>query len=155
MLQQYVPNVSTVSVLCCSKCFRVAFCKCFYLDVTYAFTYTLRVYVSDVSYVFHTYVAFKCFMLHVFHTYVACFHVASVCQGVQGVMVARHGCQGIGRGELGADERGVLGPAVGARQGWSACAKRDERPQIEADRAGCVRGESFGRAGMHNKSCPC
>ena len=29
LLQEYVPNVSSVSVLCCSKCFLVASCKCF------------------------------------------------------------------------------------------------------------------------------
>jgi hypothetical protein len=31
MLQQYVLNVSTVFVLCCSKCFNFVSCKCFYL----------------------------------------------------------------------------------------------------------------------------
>jgi hypothetical protein len=29
MLQDYVLNVLSVSVLCCSKCFLVASCKCF------------------------------------------------------------------------------------------------------------------------------
>jgi hypothetical protein len=29
MLQKYVPNVSSVLVLCCNKCFHVASCKCF------------------------------------------------------------------------------------------------------------------------------
>jgi hypothetical protein len=29
ILQEYVPMISTVSVLCCSNCFHVTSCKCF------------------------------------------------------------------------------------------------------------------------------
>jgi len=39
MLQQYVPNVLNVSVLCCNKCFHVASCKCFYLMLHMFHTY--------------------------------------------------------------------------------------------------------------------
>jgi hypothetical protein len=35
MLQEYVRNVLAVLVLCCNKCFHVASCKCFYLNVAY------------------------------------------------------------------------------------------------------------------------
>jgi hypothetical protein len=35
MLQQYVPNVLSVSVLCCNKYFHIASCKYFDLEVAY------------------------------------------------------------------------------------------------------------------------
>jgi hypothetical protein len=46
MLQQYVPNVLVVSVLCYSKCFFML--QLFYLDVAYV-SHMLQTYVPNVS----------------------------------------------------------------------------------------------------------
>jgi hypothetical protein len=51
MLQEYVPIVLGVSVLCCSKCFHVIFKKVFHVC-------KLQVFYLDVAYV--SYTCFKC-----------------------------------------------------------------------------------------------
>jgi hypothetical protein len=65
--------------------------------------------------------------IHLFHIVrVSC---CSESQGARGVMVARNGCWvRMVRGELRAGGRGARG----------ACVGQDERPRIEADRAGCA-----------------
>jgi hypothetical protein len=97
MLQEYVANNTALPVLCCSKCFHVASCKCFYLDITYI-SHVCHKSMFEIFHMFRMYVALKCFILHVFH----------VARGAQRVMVARHGYQrmrrwrAIGRGAMGA-----------------------------------------------------
>ena len=75
----YVRNVSSVSVLCCNKCFHVASCKCFIWMLHMFHTHVINVCFKyfNVSVLcrnkcFHV-ASCKCFiwMLHVFHTYVA------------------------------------------------------------------------------------
>jgi hypothetical protein len=56
--RQYIPNVSTVSILGCSKWFHVASCKS---GRFMCFTHMLQVRVLNVSSTFQTYVAFKYF----------------------------------------------------------------------------------------------
>jgi hypothetical protein len=80
MLQKYVANNTTLPVLCCSRCFHVASCKCFYLDVAYI-SHICHKSMFEIFHLFHMYVVFKCFILHVFY----------VVRGAQRVMVARHG----------------------------------------------------------------
>jgi hypothetical protein len=43
ILQEYVPMISVVSVLCCIKCFYVASCKCFIYIMHMFYTYILTV----------------------------------------------------------------------------------------------------------------
>jgi hypothetical protein len=108
MLQEYVLNVSAVSVLCCSTCFHGRKCQVFYLML----------------HMFHTYVASVCFKY--FIRFIGCciqmFHVAriSYClesQWAQGVMVARHGRRRMGHDKLETDGRGATGRDVRAGQG--------------------------------------
>ena len=62
ILKQYVPNISDVSVLCCSKCFFML--HLFYLDVAYV-SHTCCKGMSQKFHLFQMYVAFDCFMLQV------------------------------------------------------------------------------------------
>jgi hypothetical protein len=62
MLQEYVPMVSVVSILCCSECFYVCKLQVFYLDVAFMF-HTCFKSMFKIFYLLHTYVAFKCFAL--------------------------------------------------------------------------------------------
>ena len=62
MLQQYVLNVSAVSVLCCSKCFFML--QLFYLDLAYV-SHKCCKRMSQMFNLFQIYVAFECFMLQV------------------------------------------------------------------------------------------
>jgi hypothetical protein len=49
MLQQYVRNVSSITVFRCNQCFSCCKLQVFYLDVAYVFTHNmLQVYVTDV-----------------------------------------------------------------------------------------------------------
>jgi hypothetical protein len=96
MLQQYVSNVLTVSILCCSTWFYVA---------SYNFW---------MVHVFHTHVASACSKYFIyFQTYVAfkCFHVASVlCYSVGGKL----GTSGLGVWRAsGSSGQGRSGPADG------------------------------------------
>jgi hypothetical protein len=112
MLQAFIQNISSVPDLCC---------KCFDLDVTYIshiccnsifqifhlfdlllqqmfLCCKLQVFYLDVAY-FHTYVTslcYRCFIYfrHMLHSSVSC---CLESQGERGVMVARHGCWGMGR----------------------------------------------------------
>jgi hypothetical protein len=59
-LQQYVPNVLALSVLCCAKCFFML--QLFYLDVAYV-SHTCCKHMSQIFYLFQMYVALECFML--------------------------------------------------------------------------------------------
>jgi hypothetical protein len=90
MLQEYIQNVSVVSVLCCNKCFHVAICKCFI------------------------------WMLHMFHTHIViicskcfiCFSsmllLSISCVIGREAWGARPGCRGMGATSH--------GPAVGAHR---------------------------------------
>ena len=62
MLQEYVPMISVVLVLCCSKCFYVAV---FYPDVAYVSHICFK-YMLQMFHPLLTCVAFKCFMMQVF-----------------------------------------------------------------------------------------
>ena len=62
MLQQYVPNVSVVSILCCNKCFFML--QWFYLVVVYV-SHTCCMRMSQIFHLCQLYVAFECFMLEV------------------------------------------------------------------------------------------
>jgi hypothetical protein len=62
MLQEYVPMVSVVSVLCCSKCYHVACCNCkCFIRMLHMFDTHVSSYVPNVSYSSNI-CAFKCFM---------------------------------------------------------------------------------------------
>jgi hypothetical protein len=58
MLQEYVRNVSAISVLYCKL-------QMFYLDVAYV-SHICCTYMSQMFHLLQTYVAFKCFMLYVY-----------------------------------------------------------------------------------------
>ena len=64
MLQQYVPNISAVSVLCCSKWFHVASCnfRCFI-----CFTHMLQMYVPNVSSIFRRFLYSNVFQVASFY----------------------------------------------------------------------------------------
>jgi hypothetical protein len=63
ILQQYVSNVLSILVLCCSKCFHVASCKCF-ISMLHMF----HIYVASVCY--------RCFISVLDIHYIQVFHVA-------------------------------------------------------------------------------
>jgi hypothetical protein len=65
MLQEYVPMISNVSVLCYGKCFQVVSRKLqvFYLNVAYVSHICFKC-MFQIFYLLQTYVAFKCFMFH-------------------------------------------------------------------------------------------
>jgi hypothetical protein len=63
MLQQYVPNVSAISVPCCSKWFYVASYKCFIWMFNMFHTYV----VSAFSKCFNCFQSYVVFMLQVFY----------------------------------------------------------------------------------------
>jgi hypothetical protein len=97
MLQQYAPIVSSISILCCSKCFHIASYKCFI------------------------------WMLNTFHTYVARVSCCSENQGAREVIVAWHkhrewgavsrGPTDVARGALEAGGRGTTRRGVRAWRG--------------------------------------
>jgi hypothetical protein len=89
MLQQYVPNILVVLVLCCSECFHTLQVASVLSGCCICFTHMLQVYILDISSVF------VCILL----SSVSC---CSKSQGRRGVMVPRHSRRGIGRDELGA-----------------------------------------------------
>jgi hypothetical protein len=61
MLQEYVPMISTIAVLCYSKCFHVASCKCFIWML-----HMFQVYVLNVS------SALDVYCIQVFHVSEMC-----------------------------------------------------------------------------------
>jgi hypothetical protein len=77
------------------------------------------------------YVAFKCFMLHVFH-------VVRRVRRRGRVMVARHGCQGMGSGEPVVGGRGARHAGDGGR-GHDGAGARMVASRNEADGADCER----------------
>ena len=87
MLQEYVPMISAISVLCYSKCFNVCKLQVFDLDVVYVSHICFKC-MFHIFYLLQTYVVFKCFMFQ---------------RCVQRFMGARLGRLGIRRGEPGAD----------------------------------------------------
>jgi hypothetical protein len=66
MLQQYVLKYFICFSLLLQQVFSYCKLQVFYPDVTYVFTHMLQC-MFQIFYLFQTYVAFKCFMLHVFH----------------------------------------------------------------------------------------
>jgi hypothetical protein len=90
ILQEYVPMVSVVSVLCYSKCFHVASCKCFIRMLHMYHTHVLSVY-------------FKCLICfrHMLHSSVSCLEVCSESHGgmarARGDQAWRAGCRQSGR----------------------------------------------------------
>jgi hypothetical protein len=100
MLQEYVWNVSVVSVLCCNKCFHVAICKCVYLDVAYI-SHTYCNCMFQMFYLLQSYVASKCFMLQRQR-------VLGARPGHRGWGAASRGWQSGHAAHLGSCRRGVL-----------------------------------------------
>ena len=82
-------------MLCCNKCFHVASCRCFILDVAYVSHICCKC-MFQMFHLLQTYVAFKCFMLQVF----------------QRVTGAWPGLQGKGRDEPGLADGGRGAPRV-------------------------------------------
>ena len=95
-LQEYVQNVSTVSVLCCNKCFHVAICK----------------YFIWMLHMFHTHVAIvcsKCFICfrRMLHSSVSCCKCFVFQRYVRRVMGTCPGRREKGCGEPGASGWGA------------------------------------------------
>jgi hypothetical protein len=78
MSQQYVPNVSIVLVLCCSKCFHVASCNCFIWMLHIFHTYIANV-CSRCFICFRRMSYFKCIILNVFHVFGELGRLGCVC----------------------------------------------------------------------------
>jgi hypothetical protein len=66
VLQQYFPNVSVVSVLCCIKCFHVASCKCFirmlHMFHTYVSSVCSRYFINFIRMLHSSVLCCTCFM---------------------------------------------------------------------------------------------
>jgi hypothetical protein len=76
MLQEYIPNISSISVLCCSKCFHIANCKCFIWKLhilQWLYTYVVSV----------CFKSFSCFQKYVASVYLDLAYVAVVIHMLQ------------------------------------------------------------------------
>jgi hypothetical protein len=135
MFHKYVATVCSKCFICSSLSLEQVFSCCklqvFYLDVVYVFTHMLQVYFLDVSFVSDV-----C-CIQVF--YVARVPCCSESQERRGVMVARHGHQGMGRdksvaGGRGARHTGVRANGRGGVRRWG----RVESRQMANESYGCV-----------------
>jgi hypothetical protein len=138
MLQEYVRNVSVVSILCCNKCFHVASRKCFYLDVA-----LFHIHVAGVC--SKCFICFRCMLPKKVFSCCKCVVFQRYVQRVMG-----HGrTPGEGRGEpevSGWGTRCAWGPADRARSSSSrlpgpARVEREEGSGERSGRCGAGRGE--------------
>jgi hypothetical protein len=158
MLQQYVLNVLAVSVLCCSKCFHVASCKCFIWML-----HMFHIHVASVR--------FGCFIYftHMLHSTISCYTCFMLfresggtgCEGgttrVPGNEARRARGSGRVRGALVSRGRVRSGPTVRARRGWG-CMCGAVRMASNQGRHGWLhlRGELPKRAGAATGAgCAC
>ena len=114
MLQEYVPMISTVLVLCCSKCFHVANCKRFIWMLHMFYTYVSSVYSK----------CFICFR-RMLHSSVSSFRV--VFRESWG-----HGpsAEGWGVASRVPADGACWGPAVGVRGAPGSCGQGHARPHL-------------------------